>query len=152
VSVILNYYDLIGQPTWINVTQVQFQTVMRPDIIPPIDVYLPETAFAFAPGLTTAYLIRQQYYRSNSLLFSGRFYVNKVRHVGDSRSPDGVNWRTDCWAFYRHPNLTPSPIDPFTLKPPSAAAAPIDPFTLRPTVPNTPATPRRLAARRQRVW
>jgi hypothetical protein len=85
------YSDLIGQPTWINVGQIQFDVVMRADLIPPVWVNLPRVPFTTPvdpsirniPSFTT---------------FSGSVQVFKVRHVGDSRSPDGQQWRTSCWA------------------------------------------------------
>ncbi len=90
--------NLIGQPTWINATEIQFQTVLRGDLVAgDTEVSFPETVFGVQPingvgGISYADL-------NSMLTYSGTATLYKVMHVGDSRSPDGMQWRTDCWAW-----------------------------------------------------
>lgn len=85
--------DLIGQPTWIAPQTVQAALVMRGDLRVGSYVKLPD-------GLITT--------RSSSLstfstlksktAFQGKFWVQKLRHVGNFRQADGRAWTTiaDC--------------------------------------------------------
>ena len=90
----LNFYDLIGQPTWLSFKQIQIKTVMRGDIFVGDVVELPNQLSglpgqviqtnipAGAPGL------RQ------SSVFTGKFVVNQIRQIGNFRSPNGADWCT----------------------------------------------------------
>lgn len=89
----LDFIDMIGQPTWIGPFQVQFNTVMRADIgvgdtvkFPPLSMY--QTA-------TTAQSSSQ--YRDQST-FTGSWQIQQLRHVGNSRDPDGGRWITSFFA------------------------------------------------------
>jgi hypothetical protein len=93
-TVQLDYTDLIGQPTWVGPDMINFSSVLRADLIPPCTISLPETLFATA--WTTNMNMRDV--PSMMTTFTGTFLLYKVRHIGDSRSPDGSQWRTDCWA------------------------------------------------------
>jgi hypothetical protein len=97
-DVTLAYTDLIGQPTWVAFNEVFFSSVLRADLLPVKTVGLPVVPSAVnllgTPVLTGEALILSQ---ARQLIFNGSVTLYKVRHVGDSRSPDGAMWRTDCW-------------------------------------------------------
>lgn len=98
----LAYTDLIGQPTWIGPNEVFFSTVMRADLIPAVTtVSFPRTIFAvdLAAGGFNAARVTSNLHPSLRMTFNSNVWLHKVRHVGDSRSPDGQAWRTDCWAW-----------------------------------------------------
>ena len=84
------FTDLIGQVTWIAPGTIQARCVLRADIAVSDIVKLPQGQVA-----TTAASLSQ--YRQGSI-FQGQFMVSKVRHVGNSRQPDGNAWATilDC--------------------------------------------------------
>ena len=112
----LAYTDLIGQPTWINLNQIQFQTVMRADLKPGDSVSMPRVPF-FIDRTNVSNAMHGTSdvlpYKSLDTTFSGTFNLESVRHVGDSRSPDGANWRTDCLANLNENSLMPpSPLPP----------------------------------------
>jgi hypothetical protein len=87
----INYQDLVGQPTWINVGELQTTTLLRGDIPVPGTglITLPKTlvtqtqSSASNVGGTNT---------SNILNFSGTWQVKGLRHIGKFRSPG-----YDCW-------------------------------------------------------
>lgn len=88
-SVQIAFNDLVGQPTWIDANTMQIQTVMRGDIQISNNATLP-TGLQDAPGIaTTIPLITQSKYSST---FQGAFNVFQIRHVGNFRSPSGLDW------------------------------------------------------------
>ena len=87
----VNFYDLLGQPTWIGVNSIQFKTVMRGDIAIGDTITMPPTI-----ATTTAQSNPQL--RDNSQ-FQGTFQVKQVRHIGNFRQPDGMSWNTTFDAF-----------------------------------------------------
>jgi hypothetical protein len=95
-TVSLDYSDLIGQPTWIDLGQIQFDCVMRADLMPPCNVILPVTLMSVGSIPEDITGIPSML---NTLTFNGQFKIFKIRHVGDSRSKDGKDWRTSCWAI-----------------------------------------------------
>ncbi len=80
----ISFTDLIGQPTWIQLGIMQFSTVMRADIQVGNVVGLPQTQ-----GTTTTGAIFQP---KNQSSFQGRFQIDAIRHVGNSRAPDATSW------------------------------------------------------------
>jgi hypothetical protein len=90
----INYVDIIGQVTWLSLTQINLKTVMRADINPSDWIVLdPNTPVAIALPADTS-LIGGYTLQSLTLGFSGAFWVTSVTHVGDSRHPDGAQWCT----------------------------------------------------------
>jgi hypothetical protein len=96
-AIALNYQDLIGQPTWIDVDIIQIKTVMRSDLVIGKQVTLPQgipvtsTSQAALPLSSTAL----SYAQSFPLTFTGTFLIqDTVKHIGDSRHPDGAQWCT----------------------------------------------------------
>ena len=87
----INYQDLIGQPTWVDLDRLSIKLVMRGDIIPGQTVILPQTPVinTAGGGHNTGGESPQQ-----SLTFSGKCLVNNVRHVGNFRQADAASWVT----------------------------------------------------------
>jgi hypothetical protein len=87
----INYQDLIGQPTWIAFSTMQFKTVMRGDIHVNDTVTLPMTLIGAVPGGAGS---SNRNGLLNNLTFSGSVRITKIRHVGASRQPDAAAWVT----------------------------------------------------------
>jgi hypothetical protein len=91
----ITVFELIGQPTWVDVGKVQFTTVMRGDLYPPQVVYLPKNIpYNIGPDNTALGYSHQR----TELSFTGAFLIFQVTHNGDFRNPDGMQWSTtfDC--------------------------------------------------------
>ena len=93
--VALEFQDLVGQPTWIAPTQVQFNTVLRGNIGVGNTVKFPSAILApyaltspaaAAPGNSTPV--------NNKIAFQGTFLVKSVEHFGSFRDPDADSWVT----------------------------------------------------------
>lgn len=88
----LNFQDLIGQPTWIDINQLSIKTVMRADI--PVGgaiTFPPKFPSQFSTTQDSGALPLGTPVRASSI-FQGSFQVTSVRHVGDSRQPDAASW------------------------------------------------------------
>lgn len=83
---LIDFKDLIGQPTWIDPATVQVPLVLRADLSPGDYIKLPPTQVT-----TTAASLSQ--YRDTSV-FQGSFLVTEVRHIGNSRAADALSWIT----------------------------------------------------------
>jgi hypothetical protein len=89
----LAFTDFIGQPTWIENSQLQIKTVLRADIAIGGQVLMPQ-GLQNAPGIimqSSQALPGALKYKST---FSGNFGVAALRHVGNFRSADAANWCT----------------------------------------------------------
>jgi hypothetical protein len=92
-TVQLNFTDLVGQPTWVNVNLLQVKLVMRGDLQIGTIVKMPIGLSGQAGQVLTS---------GNSLpsssnyltTFSGSFQVVEVRHIGNFRAGDGRAWAT----------------------------------------------------------
>lgn len=85
-------HELIGQPTWIEFNKVSFKCPLRADLRCGDVVVLPQ-------GLTSSLLMVNTGYARSSYrdasLFSGKFLITSVRHIGEFSNPDGSNaWNT----------------------------------------------------------
>jgi hypothetical protein len=92
-TVQLDFTDLIGQPTWIDVKKIQVKTVLRSDITIGSIVRMPQ-GLQNAPGFVTtsaAAMPSQVKYKST---FEGNFVIYEVRHIGSFRSSDAGSWAT----------------------------------------------------------
>ena len=108
-TVPLDFQDLVGQPTWIDVNTILFPTVLRGDInygdavqfpkgiLLPYALTSPEAAYPNSPA-------------ASSLTFSGNFTVNEIHHFANFRAPDAASWNTTYKAIYQNPpsGLVPS--------------------------------------------
>jgi hypothetical protein len=86
------FTDLVGQPSWIAPNEVVFKTIMRADLNVSDYITLPQTQ------ITTAAQSQSQF--RNSSILKGSFQIDRVRHVGNFRQPDGNSWVT---IFNVHP-------------------------------------------------
>jgi hypothetical protein len=91
----IEWWDLIGQPTWIEPGVVHIKVVLRGDVHAGSVVQLPPTLMTVTPGALAPGLPDQK----KNLSFAGNFTVTKLYHVGDFRNPDGANWSTMIEAF-----------------------------------------------------
>ncbi len=82
----IQFTDLVGQPTWIAQRTIQVKVVMRGDLHVDDYIKLPPT-----PVVTTAVA---QSGVPGPLTFSGTFNIKSLRHVGNFRAPDGQAWVT----------------------------------------------------------
>lgn len=82
----IDFKDLIGQPTWIGLGQIQFKCVMRADLTVNDYVKLPK-----GQQTTTAQSYSQY---KNQTDFKGVFQIDAVRFLGSFRQQDGGSWVT----------------------------------------------------------
>lgn len=85
----IEFTDFVGQPTWVGPGTVQATLVMRADILSGDFVKLPPTQLNATQNSFSQFSNLRQ-----GLIFQGNFSVSNVRHVGDSRSPEGSAWVT----------------------------------------------------------
>lgn len=89
----IQFVDLVGQPSWIDVNIMQVKLIMRSDIAVGSRITMPK-GFQNAPGLiltTGTSLPSSVKYKS---AFQGQFQVIEARQVGNFRTPDGASWVT----------------------------------------------------------
>ncbi|MFL9915055.1 hypothetical protein PQR75_06565 [Paraburkholderia fungorum] len=96
---LLNFDDLIGQPSWTDVATIQVTCIMRGDIKPGNYVTLPNGPLTITPNAQTSTVgppavgsINTQL--KNQSAFQGTFLCTVVRHVGNSRDGQGTSWVT----------------------------------------------------------
>lgn len=85
----LNAPDFIGQPTWLQPNTIQFNTVMRSDIA--INDYI-----SFPTVLSLQLITNQnsQAYARQNPIFQGIWLITLIRHLGNSRGPNALDWIT----------------------------------------------------------
>jgi hypothetical protein len=101
---VIEYFDLIGQPVWIDINKIQVKCILRGDITGGMEVSLPTSIAAIAagpsnasPGAAIAYTASPQRFLSS---LTGKGLVIDVLHIGDFRNPDGVGWSTTYTMLY----------------------------------------------------
>jgi hypothetical protein len=88
----INYQDLIGQPTWVDLNQISIKTVMRADLRVGQTITLPQTIVTntvnggVSQGASGSPL--------QSLTYQGQFSIVSLRHLGNFRQPDAASWCT----------------------------------------------------------
>lgn len=93
----LNFTDLIGQPKWVGGDSkgsfiMQFVTVMRADIQVGSIVKMP-AGLPYTPGaVSTTAGTNPLAFLNLQAAFQGEFIVQSVRHIGNSRDPQGASW------------------------------------------------------------
>lgn len=137
-------FELIGQPTWVNITQVQFTTVMRADIWADTIVFLPKNIpYNISPDSPALKHPPQR----TELSFTGAFRVWRVTHNGDFRNPDGVQWSSTYETQYLEGQELAEATQPST--PQDATTIPSD---QTPSTPSPPAMgPQRLIRSARRM-
>jgi hypothetical protein len=105
-SIPIQFEDLVGQPTWIDVNTIQVKTVLRSDlnaawnggnnvsITLPYNIPVTTVSQSAALGFNSPGQGNNNYQHGNALLFSGQWIVNKIRHIGKFRQPTGTDWVT----------------------------------------------------------
>lgn len=83
----VNFTDIIGNLTWIDIATIQAKLIMRSDLNVGDNIVFPKGS----PVLNVINNFSQ--YRNN-ISFDGTFQINQVRHVGSSRQADGNSWCT----------------------------------------------------------
>lgn len=79
------FQDLIGQPTWIEDTTIQFKCAMRGDIAVGTYIRMPPAIVTTTAAAPTALVNLKS-------TFAGSFFISLVRHVGSFRQPDAASW------------------------------------------------------------
>lgn len=82
----INFNDLIGQPTWLDLLTVQLKVVLRSDIGIADTVTMPQTR-----QLNKSTVIGTV---KDKIAFSGNGWVQSVRHIGNFRQQDANSWVT----------------------------------------------------------
>jgi hypothetical protein len=98
-TVNIAFTDMIGQPTWVGNGQVQVTCVLRSDVHIGDQIKLPPSLATVSPQgafNSPAGAYSQGKWASQ---FQGTFTVQKIRHVGDYKSPQGTAWVTTLNAF-----------------------------------------------------
>ncbi|WP_233863020.1 hypothetical protein [Paraburkholderia adhaesiva] len=103
----IDFTDLIGQPTWLDVGTMQFMTVMRGDLQVGTQIRMP-AGFVVGPG---SMIFSSSSEKSVSGLnyqvtFTGTFIVQALRHIGHFSSASGEEWAT---VVICTPTVPPSP-------------------------------------------
>ena len=86
-TVQIDYTDLIGNLTWLNVGTIQAKLVMRGDLKINQKVKFPK-------GSPVTNLVNSFSQYRNNPSFNGEFIINQIRHVGSSRQATADNWAT----------------------------------------------------------
>lgn len=91
----LAFTDFVGQPTWLQPRVMQVKLVLRGDLSIGSIVKLPQ-GIADVPGivLTAPRSYPGASQAKNKSTFAGDFQIVALRHIGNSRSPDGASWAT----------------------------------------------------------
>jgi hypothetical protein len=94
---VIEYLDLIGQPTWLDIATIQVKCILRGDITGGMEVTLPESIATISPNAVLPFAASPQRFLSS---LPGTGLVINVLHIGDFRNPDGVGWSTTYDILY----------------------------------------------------
>lgn len=94
----IKFEELMGQPSWNGPVDVTFTTAMRGDICVGDLVELPNVSqggLILAQGEVAIFATR------NHSLFAGTYMVRIINHLGQFRSPDGLQWASTftCYPY-----------------------------------------------------
>jgi hypothetical protein len=89
----INYLDLIGQPTWLDVQTISVKVVLRGGLHVGSYVTLPQTLVNFAGA--DAMIPGNAPDQRTHISLPGVYKVAKILHIGDFRNPDGASWSTN---------------------------------------------------------
>ena len=95
-ATMINFTDLIGQPTWIESPNIQLKTVMRADLAVGKKIQLPKTVITNTQQANSS-LVNQR------ATFDGGFTIVSLRHVGKFRQPSADAWVTVIEAAPNNP-------------------------------------------------
>ncbi|OOL19628.1 hypothetical protein AL01_01225 [Bombella intestini] len=94
------FEELMGQPAWNGPTEISFTTAMRADICVGDLVELPnisEAGLIMAQNSAAIFALRQH------SLFAGTYVVRTISHLGQFRSPDGLQWASTFTCYPKGP-------------------------------------------------
>ncbi len=104
----ISFSDIIGQPTWQAIGQINFKTVMRSDLAIGDVISLPQAIFAnsiltanSAPPIGNPN--NAQGDARNKSTFKGNFIIASIRHLGNFRGTTGDDWVTNIVAVIQAP-------------------------------------------------
>lgn len=92
----IGFTELVGQPVYQSLTQINFRTVLRADIGLSDYVNMPKTIAVQTPQSFSQF--------RNSSIFQGVFQIDSVRHLGNFRGTSGTDWVT---IFDAHNTVVP---------------------------------------------
>jgi hypothetical protein len=87
-GIAVNFKDLIGQPTWLDLLQMQMRVVMRSDIAVGTTIAMPKQYIDLNNAKRVFGAAKE------GILFTGTGWVNQVRHIANFRHPDANSWVT----------------------------------------------------------
>lgn len=93
----VSFFDLIGQPRWVNVNMMQVQTVLRGDLQVGAQFVMPQGLQAI-PGIVSTSqaslggILNAQTSLKYQAAFQSTFEVVGLRHVGNFRDSSGTAW------------------------------------------------------------
>ena len=91
--IIINFNDLVGQPTWLEPPTLTINTIMRADIQVGSYIQLPTSEIPGPGAVLTMPTVAGTVF-ANKLNFSGTFVVTSLRSVGQFRGTDADDWLT----------------------------------------------------------
>jgi hypothetical protein len=108
---VIDYKDLIGQPTWIEVNMVSVKVVLRGGLKPGMFITLPQTLVNFAGADAGMFSSDPGVDQRTHISLPGRYQIHKLLHIGDLRNPDGASWSTNIEAIGNVSAGDPPPAD-----------------------------------------
>lgn len=90
---VIQFEDMIGQPTWIGPSTINFKCVMRSDLNVGDFIQMPKS-LATPYVVTTAGAAFQDTPARNQSTFKGKFMLIDVHHMGSSRQANASSWVT----------------------------------------------------------
>lgn len=93
----INFIDMIGQPARIQSNVIQLYLSMRGDIQIGDLITLPVSPLITSQASLSQFPIANR----QGSIFQGTFFVQKIRHIGNFRSPNPLEWITivDCSVY-----------------------------------------------------
>jgi len=86
----ISFKDLIGQPTWNSPVTFQFNAVLRGDLSVGDYIRMPISQFTSVPQSLSRFRDNSGFQGVAQIIGEG----SCIRHVGNSRQPDGMSWIT----------------------------------------------------------
>ena len=115
-TIAIQYYDLIGQPTWIENNTLQIKTCMRGDLFLGKNITLPPTlvtqTYSGAVNRMAPDIAGEYGSGLNNLNFQGTWEVTGIRHVGKFRDPGMDSWVSIINAVTNTSGATPGSTAP----------------------------------------
>ena len=87
-TTVINYTDIIGNLTWIDLYTIQAKLVMRSDLNIGDNITFPLTSPVVNVAASTYPQLR------NNISFQGTFNIQQIHHLGSSRQASGNDWVT----------------------------------------------------------